>query len=66
MLRTLLILGATAALLGACAPAPLTRADVDGTIVCNTEAMDQVERAARRQFKEIHWVNCPVAVLRAS
>lgn len=48
-----------------CAPAPLTKADVDGRIVCNVDLMDQVERAARREFKEVHWVNCPQAVLRA-
>lgn len=48
-----------------CAPAPLTKADVDGRIVCNVDRMDQVERAARREFKEVHWVHCPEAVLRA-
>ena len=48
-----------------CAPAPLTRADVDGRVVCNADQMDQVEREARRAFKEVHWINCPQAVLRA-
>lgn len=48
-----------------CAPAPLTKADVDGLVVCNVDRMDQVERAARRENKEIHWVHCPQAVLRA-
>jgi hypothetical protein len=37
---------------------------VDGRIVCNVDRMDQVERAARRENTEVHWVNCPQAVLR--
>ena len=47
-----------------CASAPLTKADIDGRVVCNVDRMDQVERAARRTFAEIHWVNCPRATLR--
>ena len=47
-----------------CAPAPLTKADVDGRIVCNVDQMDKVERAARRENKEVHWLQCPQAVLR--
>jgi hypothetical protein len=63
-------LGATVVLAGlalvvGCAPPPLTKAQVDGQIVCNQDAMDQVERAARRTFSELHWVHCPTAVLRA-
>lgn len=46
-----------------CAPAPLTKADVDGLVVCNVDWMDQVERAARRENKEVRWVHCPRAVL---
>jgi hypothetical protein len=58
---------AAVALAGAgCAPAPLTKADVDGRIVCNVDRMDQVERAARREFKEVRWVACPQAVLRVN
>lgn len=53
-------------LLAGCAPAPLTKADVDGRIVCDTDQMDQVERAAKRQMKTLKWVNCPHAVLRVS
>ena len=53
-----------AAILSACAPAPFTRADIDGRVVCNTDRMDQVERAARRENREVHWVNCPQATLR--
>jgi hypothetical protein len=52
-------------LLFGCAPAPLTKADVDGRIVCNADQMDQVERAAVRNNRQVHWVNCPRAVLRA-
>ena len=48
----------------ACAPVQLARSDVDGRIVCNAERMDQVERAARRENREVHWVNCPLATLR--
>jgi len=48
-----------------CAPEPLTKADVDGRIVCNADQMDQVERSARRENKEVHWLHCPQAVLRA-
>lgn len=47
-----------------CAPAPLTKADVDGLVVCNVDWMDQVERAARREGKEVHWVHCPRVTLR--
>jgi hypothetical protein len=50
--------------LAGCAPAPLTKADVDGRIVCNTDLMTKIERAAKRENKEIHWVNCPLATLR--
>jgi hypothetical protein len=46
-----------------CAPAPLTRADVDGKLVCNTDYMDQVERNARHRMTDVHWVNCPTVKL---
>jgi hypothetical protein len=66
-MRSLLLLSIAAVTIVAsgCAPAPLTKADVDGRVVCNVDRMDQVERAARRAFKEVHWVHCPQAVLRA-
>ena len=57
------ILGVVVILSG-CATAPLTKADVDGRVVCNVDRMDQIERAARRENKEIHWVHCPQATLR--
>jgi hypothetical protein len=53
-----------ACLLAACAPAPYTKADLDGRVVCNAESMDQVERQARRNFTSVYWYNCPRAVLR--
>jgi hypothetical protein len=59
-----LSIAAVAIAVAGCAPAPLTKAEVDGRIVCNVDRMDQVERAARRDNKEVHWVNCPQAVLR--
>jgi len=55
-----------AGVLSACAPVQYTKADLDGRVVCNTERMDQIERAARRENKEVHWVNCPLATLRVA
>ncbi|HVO89084.1 MAG TPA: hypothetical protein VMV45_11120 [Casimicrobiaceae bacterium] len=52
-------------LLGGCASAPLTKADVDGRVVCDRDKMDQVEHAARRERRDITWIHCPTAVLRA-
>ena len=63
--RLLSAIVATAFVAAGCAPQPLTKADVDGRIVCNVDQMDQVERAARRENKEVHWLRCPQAVLRA-
>ena len=60
-LGVLFVVGA----LAGCTPAPLTKADVDGKIVCNSDRMDQVERAARKGNWHVQWVNCPPAVLRA-
>jgi hypothetical protein len=53
-----------ALLVTACAQAPLTKAEVDGTIVCHPDRMDQVERTARRHNTAVYWVNCPRATLR--
>ena len=55
---------AVAGVVSACAPVEYTKADVDGRIVCNSDRMDQVERAARRENREVHWLNCPLATLR--
>jgi len=67
MIRTVLLTTMTIATiaLAGCAPEPMTKADVDGRIVCNADQMDQVERSARRENKEVHWLHCPQAVLRA-
>jgi hypothetical protein len=47
-----------------CAPVALTKADIDGRVVCNQDAMDQVERHARRNTVSVFWINCPQATLR--
>ena len=52
--------------LAACAPQPLTKADVDGRIVCNADRMSQIERDALHRNAELHWVHCPEVTLRAS
>ena len=66
-MKTLFIVVSLAnlSLLSGCAPAPLTKADVDGRL-CNVDQMDQVERAALRANRQVVWINCPRAVLRAS
>jgi hypothetical protein len=64
-LLPLSLIGA-ALLLSACASMSMTKADLDGRVVCNVDRMDQVERAARREFKDVHWVHCPQAVLRVN
>ncbi len=55
---------ATAALAAGCATPPPTRADLDGRYVCNADRMARVDREARLEGKEIHWVHCPLAKLR--
>jgi hypothetical protein len=54
-----------AGLMAGCAPQPLTKAEVDGKIVCNSDKMYDVEQHARHQGFQVQWVNCPQAVLRA-
>jgi hypothetical protein len=56
---------ASAGCLLGCAPQPLTKADVDGRVVCNYDRMDEVERKARHNGSQLVWVNCPRATLRA-
>ena len=53
-----------AGVLSACAPVQYTKADLDGRIVCDTARMDRIDRAARRENKEVHWVSCPLVTLR--
>ena len=64
-MKHLVSLSLSALLLTGCAP-PLTKADVDGLVVCNGDRMDRLEREARREHKEIHWVRCPQATLRVA
>lgn len=68
MIRVLAVAGIAGLMLSltGCAPQPLTRADVDGLIVCDQARMDQVERAAHRNGTELHWINCPTATLRVA
>jgi hypothetical protein len=67
-MKTLLAAGVilTACALAGCAPQPLTKADVDGKIVCNADKMDQLERDAMHRNAQLRWVNCPEVKLRAS
>lgn len=67
-MKTLLALSiaCVATALFGCASTEYTKADLDGRVVCNTDRMDQVERAARREMKEIHWLHCPLATLRVA
>jgi hypothetical protein len=64
LLTGAMLCAAACALMG-CAPQPLTKAEVDGKVVCNADYMSQVEQKARREGMHIQWVNCPQAVLRA-
>ena len=60
-----IVLAAVAALaMSGCAPVHYAKADIDGLIVCNSEAMDAVERQAKRNFAKVVWVRCPTATLR--
>ena len=47
-----------------CAPVQYAKADLDGFIVCNSDAMDAVERQAKRSFTTVTRVRCPKATLR--
>ena len=57
---------AVAACVSGCAIPPLTKADVDGKVVCDGDRMAQIERAARRENKQLVWVHCPTATLRVA
>lgn len=67
-MRTLLTLAGVAgiALCAGCAQAPLTKADVDGRIVCDSARMSKVEHQARQDNREVRWVNCPTVTLRTT
>ena len=48
-----------------CMPVHRAKADLDGLIVCNSDAMDALERQARRNVTTVTWVRCLTATLRA-
>ena len=52
------------ALLCSCATPQYTGADLEGRVVCDEAQMRAIEHAARRNFTEVHWVNCPTATIR--
>jgi hypothetical protein len=64
MKKVLFLAGIAGLLLAGCTPAPLTKADDDGLVVCNPDVLDQVERAARLRFAQVYWYSCPKATLR--
>ena len=67
-MRTLLTLAGVAgiALCAGCAQAPLTKAEVDGRVVCDSERMAKVEQQARLDNRAVVWVNCPTVTLRTT
>ena len=67
-MRTILFFGAMAALatFTGCADAPLQNNAVDGKVVCHPDKMAQAEADAKRNGKQMMWVNCPQAVVRTS
>jgi hypothetical protein len=64
MNKVLFLAGIAGLVLAGCTPAPLTKAEYDGLVVCHPDVLDQVERAARRTFAQVYWYNCPKATLR--
>ena len=57
-IRWVSIAGAALAM-SACASPPLNNADAGSRTACDANRMAQVERDARRTFKEVHWLHCP-------
>ena len=60
----LVLAGLAGLLLAGCAPVVYTKADLDGRIVCNAEAMEIAEQKMRRSIGHVVWVNCPQGRLR--
>lgn len=60
----LVVAGLAGLLLAGCAPAMYSKADLDGRIVCDADAMERIEQKARRTFGQVIWVNCPQGRLR--
>lgn len=65
-MKTLFVLSliGAAMLAAGCATTPRTRADLDGLYVCNAAYMAKIDREARLEGKEVHWMHCPLARLR--
>ena len=64
MKRSLAATLSAVVLLAGCAPYQYTKANVDGRKVCDDDAIERIEQAARRNNIILQWVNCPVATLR--
>jgi hypothetical protein len=58
-------MSAAALATAACASVPVNSADADTRGACDANRMAQVERDARRTFKEVHWLHCPQAAVPA-
>jgi len=68
MRMTLVAIGMAAVWLctGCAEQPPLQASDVDGKVVCHPDKVAQAESQAKRERKQLMWVNCPQAVLRTS
>ena len=60
-----ILAGLAGMLLAGCAPTMYSKAELDGRIVCDADAMERIEQKARRAaFGQVIWVNCPTGRLR--
>jgi len=67
MRTTLALIGMAALALGTgCAEKPVQVSDVDGKVVCHPDKVAQAESQAKKDNKQLMWVNCPQAVLRTT
>ncbi|HEY7945538.1 MAG: hypothetical protein ACHP7M_02650 [Burkholderiales bacterium] len=48
-----------AVVLGGCSSLPMQKAENSQRVVCDSAQMEAVDRIARAQRTEVHWVNCP-------
>ncbi|MGH8714521.1 MAG: hypothetical protein ACREYB_10995 [Casimicrobiaceae bacterium] len=48
-----------AVVLGGCSSLPMQQAENNRGVVCDAAQMEAVDRIARAQRTEVHWVNCP-------
>ena len=46
--------------LGGCSSLPMQKAENESRVVCDSVQMETVDRIARAQRTEVHWVNCPL------